>query len=181
MKEQASKERYEKILSAIYNLSEVEAELRYSISPRIVLETAIIKTLSGQSINDRVTKLEKNAQNVIKPTQQVTESAQKPQNEAKEAVKPVEKVAEIDGEIEDLHSINNTLFRELFDLLSEKGAISLKMALNEYKRIDFDRTIVNIDFDDTYELDAVKNNKNRMLMDEFFKSKGLSYNLRLCK
>ena len=58
MKSQATQENYAEILKAIEVLSEVEQELRYSAQPRIVLETAIIKTINEASLERRVEKLE---------------------------------------------------------------------------------------------------------------------------
>ena len=63
MQSLATKENYSKILSAIENLSEVEQELRYSAKPRIVLETAIVRTLSNQSILQRIETLENKINN----------------------------------------------------------------------------------------------------------------------
>lgn len=58
MKSQAIQENYAEILKAIEVLSEVEQELRYSAQPRIVLETAIIKTINEASLERRVERLE---------------------------------------------------------------------------------------------------------------------------
>lgn len=58
MKAQATKENYAVKVKAIEVLSEVEQELRYSVQPRIVLETAIIKIITDASLEARVEKLE---------------------------------------------------------------------------------------------------------------------------
>ena len=58
MKAQATKENYAEIVKAIEVLSEIEQELRYSVQPRIVLETAIIKIVSESNLERRVEKLE---------------------------------------------------------------------------------------------------------------------------
>ena len=63
MQAQATKNNYAKILNAIECLSEVEQELRYSAQPRIVLETAIVRTLSVESLLERVEKLENKINN----------------------------------------------------------------------------------------------------------------------
>ena len=59
MKKQATEENYTQILKAIEVLSGVEQELRYSVEPRIVLETAIIKIMTETSLESRIEKLEK--------------------------------------------------------------------------------------------------------------------------
>ena len=58
MTNQATKEHYTEIVKAIEVLSEVEQELRYSVQPRIVLETAIIKIIKSSSLERRVERLE---------------------------------------------------------------------------------------------------------------------------
>ena len=63
MTKQAVKENYAEILKAIEVLSSVEQELRYSAEPRIVLETAIIKTINETSLIKRVERLEEAIKN----------------------------------------------------------------------------------------------------------------------
>ena len=58
MKRQATDEHYAEMLKAIEVLSEIEQELRYSVQPRIVLETAVIKMINESSLIRRVEKLE---------------------------------------------------------------------------------------------------------------------------
>lgn len=62
MKGQASDENYKTILSAIECLSTVEQDLRYSVHPRIVLETALIKAMNFINLEQRVTNIEKKLQ-----------------------------------------------------------------------------------------------------------------------
>lgn len=63
MKAQATEKTYSRILKAIEVLSGIEQELRFSVQPRIVLETAIIKTISESSLLERVEKLEETVKN----------------------------------------------------------------------------------------------------------------------
>lgn len=58
MKTQAVEENYAAMVKAIEVLGSVEQELRYSVQPRIVLETAIVKIVSEASLAERVAKLE---------------------------------------------------------------------------------------------------------------------------
>ncbi len=58
MKLQAVEDNYAEMLKTIEVLSSVEQELRYSVQPRIVLETAIIKIINESSLIRRVEKLE---------------------------------------------------------------------------------------------------------------------------
>ena len=67
MKAQAIKENYGAMVKAIEVLSEIEQELRYSVQPRIVLETAIIKIITDASLEARVEKLEEFVKNLKFP------------------------------------------------------------------------------------------------------------------
>lgn len=63
MKSQAIDKNYSEILKAIEVLSEIEQDLRYSVQPRIILETAVIKIMSESSLIQRVEKLEEKLKN----------------------------------------------------------------------------------------------------------------------
>lgn len=58
MKEQAKPENYSEIVKAIDTLSQIEQELRFSVNPRIVLETALIKIINEMSLDERLKKIE---------------------------------------------------------------------------------------------------------------------------
>lgn len=62
MQKQATKENYSIIVRAIEVLSTVEQELRYSVQPKVVIETAIIKTMCAISLEERIEILEKKLQ-----------------------------------------------------------------------------------------------------------------------
>lgn len=62
MKAQATKENYSLIIGAIESLSTVEQDLRYSVQPKIVLETALIKAMNFLNLEARVSALEKQLQ-----------------------------------------------------------------------------------------------------------------------
>ncbi len=63
MKAQAVAENYDAMIKAIEVLGSVEQELRYSVQPRIVLETAIVKIISEAALSERVAKLEEAIKN----------------------------------------------------------------------------------------------------------------------
>ena len=63
MKSQAISANYNDMVATIEVLSSVEQDLRYSVQPRIVLETAIIKIINNNSLIKRVEKLEEIVKN----------------------------------------------------------------------------------------------------------------------
>lgn len=62
MKKQAVQDNYASIVGAIECLSTVEQDLRYSVQPKIVLESAIIKAMNLVNLEARVTAIEKQLQ-----------------------------------------------------------------------------------------------------------------------
>lgn len=68
MRTQATKEHYAVIIKAIEILSEIEQELRYSVQPRIVLETAVVKIIADANLEQRVEKLEEFVKNLKFPS-----------------------------------------------------------------------------------------------------------------
>lgn len=68
MQAQAKKEHYAVIIKAIEILSEIEQELRYSVQPRIVLETAVVKIIADANLEQRVEKLEEFVKNLKFPS-----------------------------------------------------------------------------------------------------------------
>ena len=62
MKGQATSENYSLIIGAIESLSTVEQDLRYSVQPKIVLESSIVKAMNYLNLEARVTNLEKKLQ-----------------------------------------------------------------------------------------------------------------------
>ncbi len=68
MSAQAISENYNKIVKAIEELSSVEQELRYSVQPRLVLESAIIKTANSLSFEERLEILEEKLKSLSFPS-----------------------------------------------------------------------------------------------------------------
>ena len=62
MKAQATRDNYSQIISAIEQLSFVEQDLRYSVQPKIVLETTLIKVMNFIDLESRVSAIEKQLQ-----------------------------------------------------------------------------------------------------------------------
>ena len=62
MKEQAIKENFDKIVSSIEILSDAEQDLRYSVQPKIVLESCMIKVMNFINLENRVAAIESQLQ-----------------------------------------------------------------------------------------------------------------------
>lgn len=181
MKEQATDEAYVKIVKLITNLSEIEAELRYSINPRIVLETAIIKTLADVNMLERVEKLEKavfeggfvtlpakNAENrpvVTENISKVQEKVQKTEESAPKSVRNSENA--------------NNLLGQLLAFLRENKDMGLLTAIRQVQNVDFSGKEATFYVDDKLTLDLISREKNKLVLRDFFDNLGISYQFKV--
>ncbi len=170
MKAQASSENYSLIISAINNLSAIEAELRYSVSPRIVLETAFIKTLSQNSLLKRVENLEKmltgNANINISAKPQTAEPAKTIQHEPEK-----QSNASVSGESEVLGLLIN--------YLKENKEMSLLSAVRQIVKVELNGANVIFYVDDQLTLDIIVRDKYKQVLTNFFSSLALTYNFKM--
>ena len=195
---QANDDNYGRIVSFIYNLSEVEAELRYSVNPRIVLETAIIKTLSEVNLLARVEKIEKmlaggNVQGLANSVQEKTAvEVTKPQtvdisNNVNHAgttgIKNVEKTISEEeesyvkkaDEAKNINVSDNRILGELLNFVKDKKEMSLLAILRQTENVSLSGKSVNIIVDDKMTKDLILRDKYKPVLNEFFESKGLTY------
>jgi len=176
MKKQAKDENYNLIISAITTLSEVEAELRYSISPRIILETAIIKTLSKVDLESKVERLEKliqgealvvNPQN-IKMSNQVNNQSQPIVKEpVKESVK------------ETINNKDDNLLGNLLAFLRDHKDMSLLACVRQVKNVKVVDNKAVFYMEDKLSLEMVAREKYRPVLSEFFDNLGLKYEFKI--
>lgn len=194
MQSQVGNDAYAKIVSLISNLSEVEAELRYSINPRIVLETAIIKTLADVSVLERVEKLEKsvlngeihqsasqNAVNVQVSSPVSIENTQKVQNDAQNAQNSVEKDQNGGTQREKMAdgTSGTDLLGTLLSHLRENKDMGLLSAIRQVQKVNFDGKNAVFFVEDQITLDLIAREKNKIILREFFDNLGISYQFKI--
>jgi len=175
MSSQANSENYNRIVSAITALSEVEAELRYSISPRIVLETAIIKTISKVGLEEKVERLEKLINggvmvNSVKttPVQNKVEQFEKPS--LKEEVK----------EVKEVKSVKDTqLLGNLLQYLREHKDMSLLAGVRQVNDVRVDNGVAVFYLGDKLTLDIISRDKYKPVFNDFFDNLGLKYQFKV--
>lgn len=174
MQQQASDENYNKIVSAITNLSEVEAELRYSITPRIVLETAIVKTLTSVSLAEKVERIEKMlvTGQIVPQTSSVGVNAPEI-NQQKPEIK-VEPIVRKEEHINESQS-DNQLLGKLLTYLREHKDMSLLACVRQVKELSVNGGIATFYVDDQLTLDLVSREKYKHVFNDFFDNLGLSY------
>lgn len=79
MQAQSVKENYSVIVRAIEELSMVEQELRYSVQPKIVLETSVIKAMNAITLEERIEALEKKLQAPLEDKKKISQILSRPQ------------------------------------------------------------------------------------------------------
>ena len=175
MLKQAKNENYDKIVGLIINLSSIEADLRYSINPRIVLETAVIKSLNEVSLNQRVEKLEKmlssgvGVQTQTSVQEKTLAKPQQPQmTEVKEPV--VFKSQEPKQEAGE-----NEVLGQLLTFLRTRKEMSLLAACRQISRVDVQNKQAVLYVDSKTTLELISRDKYKTVLNEFFESIGLSY------
>ncbi|MBQ9790450.1 MAG: DNA polymerase III subunit gamma/tau [Clostridia bacterium] len=126
MKAQAVEKNYSSIVEAIEELSRVEADLRYSVQPRIVLETVIIKIIADTALTERVEALEKMLKNGVQTVSvqgsvgaQPAPASQRPQEQPRvEAQVPLQSKAQTGD-------TNSQVFADLINFLRNGKHMSL--------------------------------------------------------
>jgi len=172
MKGQATQENYNKILSAITTLSEVEAELRYSINPRIVLETAIIKTMTKVGLEEKVERLEKLlASGIVSATSEAVKPAIKV-----EASKPTEPVK---IQTQQSKTSDSQLLGKFLAYLREHKDMSLLAGVRQVKEIIVKDGKAIFLMDDKLTMDIVSREKYKPVFNNFFDNIGLKYEFKI--
>ncbi len=176
MERQASEENYNKIVEAINVLSGVEQELRYSISPRIVLETAFVKALTNVDLLERVTALEKrlNGGEVsVLPSQASPQSAKAQEKESGQ----VEKSKRVEPTAKKVESVNtdSELLGKLLTFLRERKDMTLLTCVRQVKSVQIEGKTAVLYFEDEATLQLISRDKYRSVLGEFFEGVGLNY------
>ena len=170
MEKQSEDVNYDRIIATIFSLSEVEAELRYSVSPRLVLETAIVRTLESVSLEARVERLEK----MLAEGGQIAKGALL---ENKNAQTPVSSKADIIApkNNENENAIGGELLGKLLAYLREHKDMSLLSCIRQVKKVDVKNKTAVFYVEDKITLDVVLRDKYRPILDSFFDNLGLTY------
>lgn len=169
MSEQATDKNYAKITKAIELLSGVEADLRYSTQPRIILESCIIKLFSELSLEERVKQLE------IKLMHLNTNVGQ-----TKEVVRAAENIksATQKQQITQAQPKNDgKLLGELLNYLREQKYMSLLMACRQIDKILVDGNLALFYIYDSASISMLENEKYSRIISEYLDNLGLKWKI----
>lgn len=190
MNKQATDENYYKITKCIELLSSVEADLRYSASPRIVLENCIIKMLTQESLGERVDRLEKllagggvkasmtqssaasgaqpNAEQLKANMAATTNSMQSEQKQATSIEQPTKTKPLSSGE---------KLLGELLNYLREQKLMSLLMACRQISKVVIEDKVAKFSIRDQASINMIKTEKYSKIISAYLDNYGLTWQI----
>lgn len=175
MENQAIENNYSAIVESIEELSKVEADLRYSVQPRIVLETVIIKIIADTALIERVEALEKAVKSGAVIEHPVLAQEKKEIPSVQSYVQPVEK--KVEKSTVDLSQ--NTLFGELLTYLRNGKNMSLLAIIRSSKDFVINQTHAVIFVEDKETFDMLSQEKYNKILSEFFTSVGYTFELKI--
>ena len=162
MQKQATNQNYAKIVQAIELLSSVEAELRYSVQPRIVLESVIIRLFSQTNLLQRIEKLEK-----------MIASGALAEPEQTRQERPAQTAQKAEGK-EEIPAVklenSDRIIGELLAYLRDNKQMSLLMACRQISKAVVENNEIILYIKDKSAINMIKMQKNLDVLNEYFKS-----------
>lgn len=176
MQSQAVEENYAPIVEAVEELSKVEADLRYSVQPRIVLETVIIKIIADTALIERVEALEKVLKSGVVPQVQLQNGSVQ-----REVQTTTQSIVKEDRKVEQKPSnlSQNTLFGELLNYLRNGKNMSLLAIIRSSKDFVTNGNNVVIYVEDKETFDMLSQEKYNKILAEFFTTVGHTFELKI--
>ena len=177
MKAQATDNNYAKIAKAIELLSAVEADLRYSAQPRIVLETCIIKLFAEQSLEERLQRLEKLLASGtpvgVAPTQPAAAAPKNVVAEPPTIAKPAEAIKT--SEPIKTEANGDKLLGQILTYLREQKLMSLLMACRQINKISVDGNIAKLFIRDQAAISMITSEKYGKILTEYLDNLGFKW------
>ena len=180
MQEQADEKNYSVIIEAIEELSKVEADLRYSANPRIVLETVIIRIISDLAIAERLEALEKMISSGSLPVQpSQVRVAPQANNQIKntEVAREVKQPIVLQKPKADLS--NNELFGDLITYLRTGKHMSLLAVVRSSSDFKVEGKNAIIYVEDKSTLDMLNKESYNKVLSDYFVGLGYELNIKL--
>lgn len=158
MKKQAVNENYSTIISAIESLSTVEQDLRYSVQPKIVLESSLIKAMNFINLEARVSAIEKQLQ-----------------DGSLEVKKKITTIKEGLQTVKRQESVN--IIGKLMSYLRINGHMMVYAGVAVAKKIEVQDGKLNIEIESGNESENLIVDSNKKVLEDFASSVGLKLEL----
>lgn len=163
MKEQANKDNFNKIVSSIEILSEAEQDLRYSVQPKIVLESCLIKVMNFINLENRVSILEQKLQGEL---------------EVKKKISPIEDIkVEFSKTTKNLEKPSDNVLGKLMSYLRQNGYMLTYAGIVEAQRVEVKGENLEIEALAGTTASNLGLEENRIILDTFAKAQGLTLKL----
>ena len=190
MKAQATNQNYAKITKAIELLSSVEADLRYSAQPRIVLETCVIKLFAQESIEERLQKLEKliasgNWASVSTSAKQTPASVSAEHIAVSSATyttqvaqaKQLQQVNQSAEQVNQSNTNGDKLLGQILTYLREQKLMSLLMACRQITKIVIEANIAKLFVKDQSAISMITSEKYSKVLTDYLDNFGLKWQI----
>ena len=151
MQKQAQKDNYTTIVRAVEELSMVEQELRYSVQPKIVLETSVIKAMNNITLEERIEALEKKLQAPLEDKKKISQIL----SNGHKALSKKEQSAQ-------------SIYGELLKYLRENSEMLIYSALSDTRGISLSNETFKITLIENSLVKSLEETKNRQILDKFF-------------
>lgn len=174
MQAQATDQNYAKITKAIELLSGVEADLRYSAQPRIVLESCIIRLFSQLSLEERVLRLEKmlaTGNIPVQTRQQPITQVQTQSQNVQEAQKNIQ-TKSTNTQVGDAK-----LLGELLNYLREQKYMSLLMACRQITKLVVQDKVAKLYIKDSASINMINSERYHSVITEFMQKYNLTWQI----
>ena len=162
MQVQAKKENYAVIVRAIEELSMVEQELRYSVQPKIVIETSVIKAMNAITLEERIEALEKKLQAPLEDKKKISQ--------IRSSIQRVEGAKAITAQ---------AVYGELLKDLRGKSEMLLYSALADVKSLELIGGEFIMTIKEGQLVKTIEEAHSKQLLDEFFSEKNLKYKINI--
>lgn len=165
-------ENYGTIVGGIEKISEVEQDLRYSVHPKIVLETSLLRAMNANNLDLRVRALE---ERIAEFEGGIPAKADAASQEIKvEAPKKTE--VPTDGMSEEERRENRDLiFGELLKFLRKNSHLVLYTLCTELDDVKIEGNKLILRIEDEATMKIVSSEANTTIFDEFFGKHGMGY------
>lgn len=184
MESQAKQDNYSIIVRAIEKLSEIEQDLRYSVHPKIVLETGVLRAIHYDDLEKRIKSLESTLNDSSFVTNQtnnsIKENNQNPVQKEYDSETNKDKTTEVKKEFveeteEQRKENRDLIFGELLRFLRKNSHMILYSICSDFEDVRIEGNKLIFSVDDNATLNILQTDANIKIFDEFFSKHGMGY------
>lgn len=165
MREQATKENFDKIVSSIEILSEAEQDLRYSVQPKIVLESCLVKVMNFINLENRVAAIEAQLQGNLEVKKKISTNNLKTE------------VARVT--VAQKQNFSANILGKLMSYLRQNGYMLAYAGVVEAEKVELIGDTLTIEAKQGTNAACLAEDVNRLTLEKFAASQGYKLNLSI--